>query len=113
MYLSAALIKNHGYARISPHDSVVCFNKIFSFLSYRGEACYRMVSLLKGSCQKNFIKRYFRELWFLSCGENEEEYFLTDDHVPALRAVVHLTTEEKIVLGTVQRLTSENESEKQ
>ncbi|GFW63771.1 retrovirus-related Pol polyprotein from transposon 297 [Trichonephila clavipes] len=79
----------------------------------RGEACYRMVSLLKGSCPKNFIKRYFRELWFLSCGEKEDEYFLTDDHVPAFRAVVQLTAEEKIALGNVQRLTSENESDVQ
>ncbi|GFS66816.1 uncharacterized protein TNIN_371241 [Trichonephila inaurata madagascariensis] len=79
----------------------------------RGETCYRMVSLLKGSCPKNFVKRYFRELWFLSCGEKEDEYFLTDDHVPAFRAVVQLTAEEKIALGNVQRLTSENESEVQ
>ncbi|GFS34969.1 uncharacterized protein TNIN_83031 [Trichonephila inaurata madagascariensis] len=79
----------------------------------KGETCYRMVSLLKGSCPKNFVKRYFRELWFLSCGEKEDEYFLTDDHVPAFRAVVQLTAEEKIALGNVQRLTSENESEVQ
>ncbi|GFY33558.1 hypothetical protein TNCV_4538901 [Trichonephila clavipes] len=36
---------------------------------------------------------------FLSCGEKEDEYFLTDDHVPAFRAVVQLTAEEKNSVG--------------
>ncbi|GFU18293.1 uncharacterized protein NPIL_663411 [Nephila pilipes] len=81
----------------------------------KGEACHRMVSLLKGFCPKNFIKRYFRELWYASCSEKENEYFLTDDNVPAFRAVVQLTPEDEkiMLLGKIQRLNSENESEVQ
>ncbi|GIX79682.1 uncharacterized protein CDAR_125871, partial [Caerostris darwini] len=77
----------------------------------KGEACHRMISLSRSSCSKNYIKRYFRELWHVSNGEKEGEYFLTDEQVPAIRATFHLRDDQKIVLDKIYKLHFENETE--
>ncbi|CAL1299221.1 unnamed protein product [Larinioides sclopetarius] len=85
-----------------------------AFISQKkGEACHRMVSLSKGACPKSFLKRYFRELWYISSGEKESEYFLTDCQVPALRALFHLNDGEEIVFDELFKLPSENDIEAQ
>ncbi|GBM08275.1 hypothetical protein AVEN_82952-1 [Araneus ventricosus] len=85
-----------------------------AFISQKkGEACHRMVSLSKGACPKSFVKRYFRELWYISSGGKGGEYFLTDCQVPALRALFHLNDAEEIVFDKLFRLPSDNGIEAQ
>ncbi|GIY09221.1 uncharacterized protein CDAR_15281 [Caerostris darwini] len=89
--------------------------KLFAILEdtvvFIREACHRMISLSRSSCSKNYIKRYFRELWHVSNGEKEGEYFLTDEQVPAIRATFHLRDDQKIVLDKIYKLHFENETE--
>ncbi|XP_055948556.1 uncharacterized protein LOC129981651 [Argiope bruennichi] len=85
-----------------------------AFISQKkGETCHRMVSATKGACPKNFLKRYFRELWYISSGEKEGEYFFTNTQIPAVRALFHLNDAEEIVFEKLYKLPAENDSEVQ
>ncbi|KAG8181277.1 hypothetical protein JTE90_022215 [Oedothorax gibbosus] len=105
----------HFYVSHLPQDQSreIAVVKLFALLEdtaayvsqKKGEPCHRYVSMSRGTCPKNYTKRYFRELWNISTEQSQREGFLTDDHVPAFRAHFHLDDDDReIVVDRVYRL---------